>query len=105
MVDVPLQVYGYRMSLWAEHLGKVNQCFEEPQSSICVDSVNNIAEDNWERFTANEFTPLQGHLLKYPVDIDVNGTVRPLPRQECFPDVGGKVLGARTTTLPDGLTT
>ncbi|GFZ10488.1 phospholipase D delta [Actinidia rufa] len=98
------QVYGYRMSLWAEHLGKVNECFKEPKSSLCVDSVNNIAEDNWKSFTANEFTPLQGHLLKYPVDIDVNGKVRPLHGQESFPDVGGKVLGARTT-LPDALTT
>ncbi|GMP44598.1 hypothetical protein CsSME_00013464 [Camellia sinensis var. sinensis] len=98
------QVYGYRMSLWAEHLGKLNKCFKEPESLVCVDSVNKIAEDNWKKFTREEFTPLQGHLLKYPVKIDGNGKVSALPGQENFPDVGGKVLGARTT-LPDALTT
>ncbi|KAJ6411952.1 hypothetical protein OIU84_005089 [Salix udensis] len=66
--------------------------------------VPNIAEDNWKRFTAEDFTLLQGHLLKYPVEVDSNGKVSPLPGQETFPDVGGKVLGARTN-LPDALTT
>ncbi|KAI8012900.1 Phospholipase D delta [Camellia lanceoleosa] len=98
------QVYGYRMSLRAEHLGKLNKCFKEPESLVCVDSVNKIAEDNWKKFTREEYTPLQGHLLKYPVKIDGNGKVIGLPGQENFPDVGGKVLGARTT-LPDALTT
>ncbi|KAL7163589.1 hypothetical protein ACSBR2_039668 [Camellia fascicularis] len=78
LIDVELLVYGYRMSLWAEHLGKLNKCLKEPESL--------------------------GHLLKYPVKIDGNGKVSALPGQENFPDVGGKVLGARTT-LPDALTT
>jgi len=98
------QVYGYRMSLWAEHLGKLDDCFKEPQDLACVNSVNKIAEDNWKKYTAESFTPLQGHLLKYPVQVDANGKVGPLPGQESFPDVGGKVLGSRTT-LPDALTT
>uniref|UniRef100_A0A6M2EJQ7 Phospholipase D n=1 Tax=Populus davidiana TaxID=266767 RepID=A0A6M2EJQ7_9ROSI len=98
------QVYGYRMSLWAEHLGLVDNLFKEPGSLDCVKSVNKIAEDNWKKFTAEDFTLLQGHLLKYPVEVDGNGKVSPLPGQETFPDVGGKVLGARTN-LPDALTT
>lgn len=98
------QVYGYRMSLWAEHLGLVDNLFKEPGSLDCVESVNKIAEDNWKKFTAEDFTLLQGHLLKYPVEVDGNGKVSPLPGQETFPDVGGKVLGARTN-LPDALTT
>lgn len=99
-----VQVYGYRMSLWAEHLGMLQDCFKEPEHLSCVRSVNQIAQDNWKRFTAEEFTRLQGHLLRYPVEIDVNGKVGPLPGQETFPDVGGKVLGC-PTTLPDALTT
>ncbi|KAI5596650.1 hypothetical protein BDE02_02G015400 [Populus trichocarpa] len=98
------QVYGYRMSLWAEHLGLVDNLFKEPESLDCVKSVNKIAEDNWKKFTAENFTLLQGHLLKYPVQVDGNGKVSPLPGQETFPDVGGKVLGVRTN-LPDALTT
>ncbi|KAL4650299.1 hypothetical protein ACB092_01G077100 [Castanea dentata] len=98
------QVYGYRMSLWAEHLGMLDDCFKEPENLDCVKRVNQIAEDNWRNFTAEDFTPLQGHLLRYPVQVDANGKVGPLPGQETFPDVGGKVLGSRTN-LPDALTT
>lgn len=92
------------MSLWAEHLGMLEDCFKEPENLACVNSVNKIAEDNWRNFTAEEFTPLQGHLLKYPVQVDANGKVGPLPGHETFPDAGGKVLGSRTN-LPDALTT
>ncbi|XP_057774702.1 phospholipase D delta-like isoform X1 [Salvia miltiorrhiza] len=98
------QVYGYRMSLWAEHLGTIKDCFKRPESLDCVRYVNSVAEDNWRRYTRAQFTPLQGHILKYPVRIDSNGKVKPLPGQETFPDVGGKVLGA-PSSLPDALTT
>ncbi|XVE94485.1 hypothetical protein REPUB_Repub02eG0013100 [Reevesia pubescens] len=98
------QVYGYRMSLWAEHMGKVDDLFKEPETLRCVKSVNNIAEENWKRYSNDAFTQLQGHLLKYPIEVDTSGKVSHLPGQETFPDVGGKVLGCRTT-LPDALTT
>lgn len=100
-----VQIYGYRMSLWAEHLGMVETCFKEPESRECVKKVNSIAEDNWKCFTAEGFTPLQGHLLKYPVLVDADGKLGPLPGHENFPDVGGKVLGAQSTGIPDVLTT
>ncbi|KAK7310995.1 hypothetical protein RJT34_08831 [Clitoria ternatea] len=98
------QVYGYRMSLWAEHLGTIHAYFKEPESLDCVRSVNRVAEDNWRNYTADDFTPLQGHILKYPVNVDALGRVKPIPGYELFPDVGGKVLGSRST-LPDSLTT
>ncbi|KAF5186071.1 Phospholipase d, partial [Thalictrum thalictroides] len=66
--------------------------------------VNEIAEENWRRFTADEITTLQGHLLKYPLQVDADGKVGPLPGHETFPDVGGKIIGAYTN-LPDALTT
>lgn len=93
------------MSLWAEHLGTVEKSFKEPHSIECVKKVNSIAEDNWKSYTSEGFTPLQGHLLKYPVLVDTDGKVGPLPGYENFPDVGGKVLGAHSTALPDVLTT
>ncbi|KAL2241937.1 phospholipase D delta-like [Sesamum indicum] len=98
------QIYGYRMSLWAEHIGKIDRCFHEPEDLDCVRYVNNIAEENWMRYTAEEFTPLQGHILKYPVEVSAEGKVNSLPGYENFPDVGGRVLGA-PTSLPDALTT
>lgn len=98
------QVYGYRMSLWAEHLGTIHDCFKEPESLECVESVNKIAEDNWKKFTDDDFKPLQGHIMKYPIKVNANGKVSSIPGFESFPDVGGKVLGSRST-LPNALTT
>ncbi|XP_039015458.1 phospholipase D delta-like isoform X1 [Hibiscus syriacus] len=98
------QVYGYRMSLWAEHMEKVDDCFKEPESLNCLKIVNEIADENWIRYTSEVFTPLQGHLLKYPLAVDGNGEVSHLPGQETFPDLGGKILGT-LTTLPCALTT
>ncbi|KAJ4881529.1 Phospholipase D delta [Raphanus sativus] len=98
------QVYGYRMSLWAEHMGKIDDIFKEPESLECVKRVNMISEDNWKKYTENSFVPLRGHLLKYPLTVDNTGKVIPLSGFDTFPDVGGKILGTRTN-LPDVLTT
>ncbi|KAF4377567.1 hypothetical protein G4B88_006847 [Cannabis sativa] len=99
------QIYGYRMSLWAEHLGKLDHCFEEPENLDCVKMVNDIAIRNWNNFMTEEFTPLQGHLLKYPLHVNEDGKVVPLSDCDSFPDVGGKIIGAHSATLPDVLTT
>lgn len=99
------QIYGYRKSLWSEHLGMLDNCFEEPESLDCIRKVNQIAGENWGRFTATEFTPLQGHLLRYPLQVDADGTVSPLPGYEQFPDAGGKIIGVHSMSLPDMLTT
>ncbi|GFP87954.1 phospholipase d delta, partial [Phtheirospermum japonicum] len=81
-------------SLWAEHIGRIEDCFKDPESLECVKYVNGVAEDNWKRYTADEFTrPLQGHILKYPMEVDVDGNVKPLAGHESFPDVGGVVEG------------
>ncbi|KAF5735908.1 phospholipase D delta-like [Tripterygium wilfordii] len=99
------QIYGFRMSLWSEHLGSVDECFIEPESLKCVKTVNEIAEENWKRYADPNFSLLQGHLLKYPIRVDADGKVGPLPGYEEFPDVGGKVLGGHSVSLPDVLTT
>ncbi|KAL6011807.1 hypothetical protein ACLOJK_002273 [Asimina triloba] len=98
------QVYGYRMSLWTEHLGTLDERFKEPQREDCVMAVNEIADENWKRFAADEFMALQGHLLRYPVEVETDGKVCPLPNCENFPDFGGKICGA-DTNLPNALTT
>ncbi|XP_068651775.1 phospholipase D delta-like [Aristolochia californica] len=98
------QVYGYRMSLWAEHLRSLEDSFSEPQSLLCVRRVNQLAEYNWKAYVSDEMREMRGHLLKYPIKVDRSGRVGPLPGYESFPDVGGKVLGAHSN-LPDALTT
>ncbi|ESW11239.1 hypothetical protein PHAVU_008G013400 [Phaseolus vulgaris] len=88
------QIHGYRMSLWAEHTGTIEDCFLQPESLECVSRVRAMGEMNWKQFAANEITEMKGHLLKYPVEVDRKGKVRPLPDQEEFPDVGGKIVGS-----------
>ncbi|KAL4615903.1 hypothetical protein ACB092_07G160000 [Castanea dentata] len=73
------QIYGYRMSLWAEHLGTLHDCFKEPKDLDCVKSVNKIAVDNLSKYKAKDFTPLQGHLLKFPIQVNANGKIEVLP--------------------------
>ncbi|KAL0833412.1 hypothetical protein Bca101_085301 [Brassica carinata] len=99
------QVYGYRMSLWAEHLGKTGDEFVEPSDLECVKNVNEIAEGNWKKFINTDFSELQGHLIKYPLQVDSDGKVSSLPDYDSFPDVGGKIIGAHSMALPDTLTT
>ncbi|MCE3215700.1 hypothetical protein HAX54_003234 [Datura stramonium] len=98
------QVYGYRMSLWAEHLGLVENTFMEPQTVECVRRVNEMARYNWNAFAGDEYKKMKGHLMQYPIQVSKNGDVTNLPGFEFFPDVGGKILGA-PTNLPDALTT
>jgi phospholipase D1/2 len=101
-----MQVYGYRMSLWAEHLGTVEECFRRPETVECVRRVKEMAEANWHRYVSPEMEEETrgGHLLRYPVQVGKDGQVGPLPGHECFPDVGGKVLGTQSS-LPNALTT
>ncbi|KAG5528469.1 hypothetical protein RHGRI_029229 [Rhododendron griersonianum] len=88
------QIYGYRMSLWAEHIGGLEECFKQPESIEFVRRVRSLGELNWKQFAAGEVTEMKGHLLKYPVEVDRMGKVNPLPSCTEFPDVGRKVTGS-----------
>ncbi|KAM7525676.1 hypothetical protein LguiA_015578 [Lonicera macranthoides] len=97
------QIYGYRKSLWAEHIGGVEQCFERPESLECMRQIRWMSEQNWKQYAAEEVSEMRGHLLKYPVDVDRTGKVKPLPGFETFPDVGGNILGT-FTAIQENLT-
>ncbi|XP_004300742.1 PREDICTED: phospholipase D gamma 1-like isoform X2 [Fragaria vesca subsp. vesca] len=88
------KIYGYRMSLWAEHLGLVEECFDRPESLECVQRVRSLGDQNWSQYAAEEVTEMKGHLLKYPVEVGPTGTVGSLPKCDTFPDIGGKILGS-----------
>lgn len=97
------QVYGYRMSLWAEHLGLLDDCFNRPESLECVRKIRTMSEMNWKQFASDTPTEMVGHLLKYPVDVDRRGKVKPLPGSESFPDLGGNICGS-FNGIPENLT-
>lgn len=91
------QVYGYRISLWEEHLAVMEDCFQHPESLECVRRVRDLSENYWKQFSANEVTEMKGHFMKYPVKVEANGRVKPLPGCETFPDIGGNILGTLGT--------
>jgi phospholipase D1/2 len=88
-----MQIYGYRMSLWAEHTGTSEEVFERPQSLECVRRVRSMGEANWKQFVEDEGREMGGHLLKYPLHVDPRGKVSALPGCKTFPDLGGDIGG------------
>nr|GLL35199.1 phospholipase D alpha 1-like [Ipomoea trifida] len=100
------QVHGFRMALWYEHLGMLDDCFLRPESEECIQKVNNMADKYWELYSdENLERDLPGHMLRYPIGISSDGTVSELPGFECFPDTKARILGAKADFLPPILTT
>ncbi|KAK7307827.1 hypothetical protein VNO77_41233 [Canavalia gladiata] len=101
--SINLEVHGYRMSLWSEHIGGVEECFEQPESLECVRRIRSLSEFNWRQYVADEVIEMKSHLLKYPLEVDSKGKVKPLLDCETFPDVGGNISGT-FTVLKENLT-
>ncbi|KAL2644309.1 hypothetical protein R1flu_011896 [Riccia fluitans] len=86
------EIHGFRMSLWYEHLGRLDNCFLQPQSLDCVQLVNAIADECWAVFARKAPCHMPGHLLHYPVTINGDGEVTSL--MDFFPDTSASVLGS-----------
>nr|GEW15697.1 phospholipase D alpha 1-like [Tanacetum cinerariifolium] len=100
------QVHGFRMALWYEHLGMLDDSFQHPESTECVKKVNQITDEYWDLFASESLeNDLPGHLLRYPIGVTGEGTVTELPGTEFFPDTQARVLGAKSDYLPSILTT
>jgi len=82
------------MSLWAEHIGAIEESFTRPESLECMRQVRHIGQKNWDHFFSSHVTKMKGHLLKYPVSVDPDGKVNPLPGCATFPDLGGNICGS-----------
>lgn len=99
------RIHGFRMSLWFEHLGRLDNCFMNPESLESVRAVNAIADEMWTLYTQDEPVDLPGHLLPFPVAITQDGNVSPLPGIPNFPDTQAPVIGSFQDPLPSILTT
>ncbi|KAG6424509.1 hypothetical protein SASPL_114927 [Salvia splendens] len=100
------QVHGFRMALWYEHLGTIDDVFLQPQGEECVRKVNDLADKYWDLYANEELQrDLPGHLLRYPIAISSEGVVTELPGNDCFPDTKAKLLGVKSDYLPPILTT
>lgn len=100
------QIHGFRMSLWYEHLGMLDDCFLVPQSVECIQKVNKVADKYWDLYMSETLDrDLPGHLLTYPIGISSEGEVTELPGTQFFPDTKARVLGTKADYMPPILTT
>ncbi|KAM0851974.1 hypothetical protein ACQ4PT_052093 [Festuca glaucescens] len=100
------QIHGFRMALWYEHLGMLDDLFQHPESPECIQKVNKIAEKYWDIYSSDDLEQdLPGHLLSYPIGVTSEGAVTELPGMEFFPDTRARILGAKSDYLPPILTT
>ncbi|KAL6330950.1 hypothetical protein AAG906_009378 [Vitis piasezkii] len=100
------QIHGFRMALWYEHLGLLDNSFLQPESLDCIQKVNQMAERNWNLYTSERMDhDLPGHLLSYPICVTDSGEVTELPGSEFFPDTKAPVLGSKSEYIPPMLTT
>ncbi|RWW31323.1 hypothetical protein BHE74_00016585 [Ensete ventricosum] len=100
------QIHGFRLALWYEHLGMLDDAFLQPESLECVQKVNRIADKYWDLYSSDDLErDLPGHLLSYPIGVSAEGEVTELPGTEFFPDTKARILGAKSDYLPPILTT
>lgn len=99
------QIHGFRMALWYEHLGMLDNKFLQPWSVECIRHVNERSDDLWNLFAQEEVVDLPGHLMSYPYDVGSDGSLSYKPGCEFIPDTNAKVLGGTSYALPDILTT
>jgi phospholipase D1/2 len=99
-------IYGFRMSLFAEHLKKVEAEFSDPSKSECVNRVRALAQTNWEAYVSEQVQDTPGFLMTYPIYVNSSdGKVVPIQGCEKFPDTQANILGSKNAALPDRLTT
>ncbi|XP_074583085.1 phospholipase D alpha 1-like [Curcuma longa] len=100
------QIHGFRLALWYEHLGMVDDVFLQPESLECTQKINRIADKYWDLYASDNLErDLPGHLLSYPIEVTADGTITELPGMKCFPDTRAPVLGTKSDYLPPILTT
>lgn len=100
------QIHGFRMSLWYEHLGMLDDSILHPESEECIRKVNQIADKYWDLYSSETLEhDLPGHLLRYPVGVASEGEITELPGFEFFPDTKARILGTKSDYMPPILTT
>ncbi|KAH9575045.1 hypothetical protein CY35_01G091700 [Sphagnum magellanicum] len=99
------QIHGFRMALWFEHMGMIDNTFLYPWSLECVRKVNQRSNELWDLFVGEHIINLPGHLLTYPIGVSQDGLVSELPGFTFFPDTTARVLGTPSDILPEILTT
>lgn len=99
------QIHGFRMSLWYEHTGFLDQAYMQPWTPECMRKIQHRGDQLWKLFVQEEIVNLPGQLLTYPICVGRDGSVSELQGFTYFPDTKAKVLGTVSDFLPEVLTT
>lgn len=97
-------VHGFRLHCFAHLTGVMEDAFREPSSLECVRLVNEIAMENWEKYTQDEVCEMTSYLVPFPISVDSDGDIWPLTENGNFPDTDSAILGS-PGNLPKYLTT
>jgi len=98
-------VYGFRIQLWAQHLGPAFdlKLAQSPSTIPCIQHMHQQGDANWEVFVApGEPQDTPGHLMTYPYKVELDGSISPLI--DSIPDYGASLIGKKSK-LPNKLTT
>ena len=98
-------IYGFRMALWAEHTNQLLPVYNDPSSLASVHAFNNIAQTNWQRFSDEKVSAMDGHLMSYPLLVHSDGVVTTLASCPYFPDTTAPIMGKKSGMFPLSLTT
>ncbi|KAL2645235.1 hypothetical protein R1flu_012822 [Riccia fluitans] len=101
------EVYGFRMSLWYEHLGCLLPEFDHPGTVECMRKVEELASHYWQEYIRPPPVEkdLPGHLLVFPFTVTEDGQkIFTEAESQHFPDTNAPVLGSRRPVLPGILT-
>lgn len=80
---------------------------DDPSSLDCMRLLTGAGNQNWAAYVdpaVNAPLPY-GHLVTYPNWVDPSGAISELQDHPEFPDLGGRILGAKSAVLPPILTT
>jgi phospholipase D1/2 len=112
------EVHAFRMSLWAEHTGRVLPIYLQPSEVECVRAVNKIALRNWDAYCGEKIVDMArgngdpydpnvehlSHLMKYPINVGPDGKAFVPKSHSVFPDTQASVSGVDSSFLPNLLT-
>ena len=95
-------IHGYRMHIWGAITNKWDEAFRNPSSPECVNAVNKIANDNWDKYMAEKTTDMDSHLLPFPLEFS-GGEIK--PRRGLvdgnLPDTEGSAMGKKSLFFPE----
>lgn len=104
-------VFKFRMSLFREHLNRMEPSFVDPASEKCARLIFDATMQNWRDYENKDAEP-EGHLLSYPIDVAVTCEedipvvkLTPRTRNKRFPDTRAKICGKPAKSIPNKLTT